>query len=273
MAERPETQQQETRLPLLASRVARLQAFQQGITPNPVIKLIYFPGKEAVDGSPKEAFPEAKVIFAHPDEKFVEYVKSAGLDVHKANPDELKLDQAVDLVLFISPELGTNTPLKQLKVGGFVISAGSQRNSVKADPDLEFVGVVKFDKESKSFKLDTSDREDCWKTVENDDEFKKAEFSSTNVCYEAAARIVREVTGKTENVLQEYKSIRAKVEEELKKQLDALPADDPRKKIDLSEIELPPIEINGRQISLLPLPKKKGTPDDFFVFRRAKKEK
>lgn len=224
---------------------------------NPKCDVIYYPGS-ATDVSPSEIFPQARVMYVDIDEQSVSDLKQDGKEAHRSSAFDFVPNTQVDLLVLFGAGTFRMQPAKYVAVGGYVVCNNyySEASEISKCDDFELVGIVAHNP-SKSVEepyiLDTDKNRfsDYGKPVETDEEFRQV---SNGYHFEIAARIVRELTGKTTNIIQEYSKLLAS-----------------GKKIDADD-DCVFIFREGKQpLVLLPLPTLK--PTSAFVFQRIKKER
>ena|SRR3989344_994773 len=207
----------------------------------------------AVDVSPSEAFSRSRVIYADIDDKTMEALRAAGYEAHTA--DATRFDPGpVDVLVLLNPQIEPNTPSSSLKEGGYVIS-----NNYHATADrlkkLGFTPVGVIVGQDGDLTFDTNHLEEYWEEVESDDEFRKV----NEYLFLDASRVVEKITGQKNDILQQYKNIIIEVRK------GTLPGVS-----NISDIQVAVRFDYKGEIIVMParLPRKKGTVDDMFVFRK-----
>lgn len=230
--------------------VESYKVFSQEI--NPQTGIIYHPCN-AFDVSPSSAFPNSRVVYADIDETAVRTLRAGGFEAH--NVSALEFDPGlVDVLIMINPQIPPAVPASYLKEGGYAIANDYHYTAtqLRENQDFELRGIIRRTKDKGLF-LDTQNPDDYWKEIETEEEFKNAPFSWGAENYDGAARIVKALTGKQDNILEEYKKLIAMAKEKSRKERE----------------EFFVIPYEGRQLVLqTKLPSKKGVIDDLFVFER-----
>lgn len=254
--------------------VVQLSLFKEKL--NPKAEIIYYPCC-ASDISPSKAFPESKVIYADIDDKSIEALRKKGCEANNASALEFDPGE-VDILIIMNPVISPEVPASYVKEGGFVLSNDYHRSASYLNQQEEYELKARIGKKSeKEFEFDTEDLEDYWKEVENDEEFKNALFNFDSINYKGAALIVEKITGKTQDVLSEYKKIVEMArEQECKKYTEIINENPEMEKYFPNPDQKSSFMLNyeGNQFVIIAdLPRKKGTVDDLFVFQKRKLEK
>lgn len=235
--------------------VAKYRVFRESTGTNP--KVVYHPCS-AVDSSPSVAFPESRVIYAERDERAVKALQEAGLEAHYASALEFNPGN-VDMLILLNPAIEPDFPSQFVVPGGYVVSNDyhGTATSLRNNDQFELQGIIRQTRD-KGLLLDRDNPDDYWKEVETEEEWENAPFTwGGAVNYSSAAEIVELVTGKRENIMEEYRRIVEMARE------DGLA-------IDANTFIY---TYQGRSLVLsFKLPSKKGTVDDLFVFQKAPKE-
>ena len=180
---------------------------------NPKCDVIYYPGS-ATDTSPSEIFPQARVMYVDTDEKSVSALKQDGKEAYRSSAFDFVPNTQIDLLVLFGAGTFRRQPAKYVAVGGYVICNnyfyeevdGKYDNFELAGDDFELVGIV-ADNPNKSieepyiFDTNKSGFAGYEKPVENDEEFKQV---SNDYWFNMATRLVKELTGKTTNITEEY---------------------------------------------------------------------
>lgn len=253
--------------------VAKYRLFKK--TVNPSCDVVYHPCG-ANDVSPSEAFPNSRVIYIELDETSVNALKESGFEAHNASV--LEYDPGdVDILIMLNPVISPEIPARHVKDGGFALCNDYHGTAtlLRNNPDFQIVGLIRVGKD-RSLIYDSDALEDYWKDVETDEEFRNALFDWGAVSYESARKDVEALTGKTANILAEYKKIIADLIRKNKEEWERKSADSSAivDSVSEPEQELFVIKHEGKEFIISThLPRKKGTVDDLFVFQRVSKAK
>ncbi len=244
---------------------------------NPKADLIYYPCSGS-DTSIVKSFPESTIIFLDQHEDTINALQKAGFEAVKESAQDFKLKIKADIMLLYNPQIPpSETVMENLNEKGYLLCNDyhSTASLIKEREDFELRGIVRQDKAG--LVVDTENLEDYWKDIDTEEEFRNAPFSWEGVNYEMAKEIVEKRTGKTENILEEYKKIIEEAKEAIKKQNEEFFAKNPNfdRSMMPNENSNPLIwnDEKGEQYFIFTeLPKKKGTVDDTFVFSKKQKE-
>ncbi len=249
--------------------VAKYTLFREKL--NPKSGTIYYPCC-ANDISPSLAFPSSRVIYADTNEVAINPLKQAGFEGYATSALEFH-PGAVDILIMINPMISPDFPSSHVVEEGYVLCNDyhGTASSLYRNEKYQLTAIVRGTKEG-TLIFDTENPEDYWKEIETEEEFKNSRFSFGAANYSQASKIVEEVTGKTENVLGEYKKIIESAREELRKKNSELIAKNPGIRSILKDPENEDTFMythEGHQFVLTSsLPKKKGTVDDLFIFQK-----
>ncbi len=238
--------------------VAQYLLFKNKIKPKD--DLIYHPCG-ANDISPSVAFPNSRIIYVDIDEKTIDALKKDGFEAYSLSALEFNPGE-VDILIMLNPMIPPDIPSSYVLEGGFVLSNDYHQtaSSLRQDKNYKLRAIIREVKKEE-FSWETENLEDYWEEVTTEEEFKKAYANF----YEFVVELVEIVTGKKENVLAEYKRIIERAREEQRKKNPKL--------ISLEDLEREglPFVHNGEEFLLgTELPRKKGSPDDIFVFQKVK---
>lgn len=235
--------------------VAKYRVFREATGAKPAV--VYHPCG-AVDSSPSVAFPDSRVIYAEIDEKAVKALQEAGLEAHHASALEFNPGN-VDTLILLNPTIPPDFPSQFVVPGGYVVSNDyhGTATSLKGNEEYELQGIIRPTKD-RGLIMDRDNPEDYWREVETEEEWENAPFSWGGAAnYASAAQVVELMTGKRENIMEEYRRI---VEMARK---DGLAVDD----------DTFIYNYEGRSLVLsFKLPSRKGTVDDLFVFQKRQNE-
>lgn len=201
------------------------------------INRIYYPSC-ALDTSLSVGFPNANVVYADIDEGAISSLQEEGHDAISMDATTWVPDEEMDMVLLLNPVISSRVPSRAVRPGGYVLANNyhATADELHEDSEFSFVGVIRRDPVTGRQIVDIENLEECWQEVESDEEFRSAPFSFLYASYEDTERVVQEVFGDTDNVLERYKQL---IREE-------------------------------REVASLP--RKKGTADDMFIFKRKEQE-
>jgi hypothetical protein len=266
----PRPEEHALQLEASKSLIARFAVIKKEL--NPKADIIYYPSCH-VDTSISQAFPESRIVYVDIDEKAVNALRKAGLEAYKEDALMFKPDGPVDILLMLNPSISPEKPLETLADEGYMLCNDyhGTATKVRMTSEYELVGIVRV--KDRQTILDTENPEDYWKDIDSEEEFKQAPFSFGAVYYKTAQKVVERLTGAKENVLERYKQIIAEAREQTRMKREALVKSQP---------ELAQFRIHDEQDDLLQydrgqdepvmidtrLPRKKGTVDDLFIFKK-----
>ncbi len=235
------------------------------------VKSIYYPCSGS-DISVTQVFPDAKVLFVDNNKAIVEALKKADFQAREEDATKFKPDTSSDLVLLENPQIGPEKMVEAVKEEGFV---ACNNWSLTADhmyknPDFKIVGVVNAG-DNDELTYDEKDLDDYFKPVETEDEFKKSKSGLFGINYDQAREIVMGIFKVDTDILKHYKELLEQAKKAALVQKAEYEKQHPGETVGLDE-RLLAFEVNGRTISVPPLPKKKTSSVDFFVFQKIKKE-
>lgn len=231
---------------------------------------IYHPCS-ANDISPTIGFPDSKVVYADKDEKSIGAIQKLGLDATVADATQFDPGE-VDLVILLNPGISPDVPVSHLVNNGYVLCNDwhSTATDIHNNSGYEFVGGIS--RNADGYFVDTSNPEQYWQQVENEEEWKKAHFSWGDIGYSQAADVVEQITGKRENVMSEYLKIVDEQRERMRISNEELLAENPDMAEMLATLEAEDEFVfthNDRTFVVSgKLPKKKGTTEDLLIFRK-----
>lgn len=219
--------------------------------------------------TPSVVFPNARVIYVEKDARAVAAFRKEGYEAHETSATEFTPDVPVDLLILLNPAILSEHPASTVRSGGYVFcndyhGTASELNRNEA---FEFVGVVIPTEDG--YKFDKANLEDYWQEVGTDEEFRNARLDPFGaVSYEGAQGHVAKFEPGATDVLQAYGRVLDRARIEFSERMRALSEEfggtygvntDPARE----EI----LMMRGRVLKTL-LPKKKGSVDDIFVFRK-----
>lgn len=248
--------------------VQQYEVFKKFLPANP--RRIYHPCS-ANDISPTYGFPDSHVIYTDKDEKSIHAIQKLGLDASVADATEFD-PGVVDLVILLNPGISPDVPVSHLVEGGHVLCNDwhSTATDLHNNSGYEFVGGIS--RKADSYFIDTSNPEQYWQQVENEEEWKQARFSWGDIGYEQAADVVEQITGKRVNVMSEYLKIVDEQRERMRISNEELLAENPDMAEMLATLEAEDEFVfthNDRTFVVSgKLPKKKGTTEDLLIFRK-----
>jgi len=265
----------EVKLESTESLVESFEIFKNNFHPKD--DLIYYPCS-GPDISITKSFPESKIIFLDQHEETIKALRKAGFEAVKESAQDFELKVKADIMLLYNPQIPpAGTMIENLNQKGYLLCNDYHGTAslVKGREDFELKGVIRRDKNG--FILDTENLEDYWKDIDSEEEFINAPFSWGVEDYEMAKSMVEKRTGKTENILEEYKKLIEYAKAATRKQNEKFFAENP----DFDKNMMPDenssplmwnMENGEQQMIIHKLPKKKGTADDTFVFSKKEKE-
>lgn len=244
--------------------VARYNLFQQEFPGD--YRIVYSPCC-AYDVSPSTSFPNSRVVYVDLDEKAMETLSTAGYEAHCEDATTFIQDEPIDVAILLNPSVRGGDLVSHLKPGGYVLCNDyhGTATAFRDNTEFEFVGVILPTRENR-YMVDREGLEECWQEVETEEEFKRARFTWGGANYLMVAPIVRATTGKEENVLAEYRKIIEMAKEQEREKRAAFLSKNPdaagwiSSDSDILMFDNDPISTK--------LPKKKGTVDDIFIFRK-----
>lgn len=251
--------------------VAKYSLFRERFKPE--AHIVYHPCS-ANDVSPSFAFADSRVIYVDIDDKYVKALEKGGFEAHAASA--LEFDPGnVDILIILNPTIPPDVPSSHVVENGFVLCNDyhGTASSLRRNEQYQLCAIVRVSKGSELM-LDTENLEDYWKEIDTEEEFQSAPFDWGAATYAMAVSVVEAITGKKENILAEYKKIIAMAREEQRKQNAQMLAEDPEFAEfmgDPDKEDVLMLNHKGRQFVLVTtLPRKKGTVDDIFIFRKVK---
>lgn len=269
----PETEQNTAEAGPRPDLVAKYTLFKKKF--NPKADVVYHPCGSN-DVSPSIVFPTSKVIYVELDESSVEALKRGGFEAHLSSALEFNPGN-VDILILLNPQIQPDVPASYVADNGFILCNDYHETAtaLHASDQYQIRAIIRVSKSGELI-IDTENLEDCWKEMETDEELRAAPFDWGSANYNIASHVVEVITGKTENVLAEYKKIIITAREQQRQ----INAEMLRVNPELADIIGNPdketvlmFEHNGRRFALATaLPKKKGTVDDIFVFQKIARE-
>lgn len=252
--------------------VAKYKLFDEKVHPKKDV--VYHPCS-ANDCSPSEAFPDSRVVYVEMDEQSIKALQKKGFEAHHASALDYN-PGSVDILIMLNPQISPTIPASHVVDGGYVICNNyhATATTMRENPDFQLRGLIRVTK-NQELLYDTDHPEDHWKEIDTEEEFRNAPFDWGAANYVMANRVVEAITGKSENILTEYKNIIVKAREQQSQIQAKIVAEHP----EWANIS-PNIEKEGvlmlnhgdRQYAISTrFPRKKGTVDDLFVFERISK--
>lgn len=259
--------------------VESYQAFVEALKPH--AKVVYYPSN-GYDVSPSEAFPDSRVVYVDIDKQAVQTLQKSGFEAKWASaagpvPGKPKIPEfaiplQADVLILLNPVIPYEIPAKKLASDGYILCNDYHGTATAVHKDSEFKiqGILRTNPETKKKFLDTENPEQYWEEVDSEEAFKNAPMTWGAVNYTTAASIVEKVTGKTENILEEYKKLVATAQSEAHEKKKKRDEEHPEFAfLDHGTDEAVTYTHNGKMFILnARLPKKKGTVDDIVVFRK-----
>lgn len=238
---------------------------------HPKADVIYYPAC-ATDSSVSKAFPQSRVIYVDIDKDAVAALQKAGFEAYNVSALTFKPDAPADVLLLLNPSIRAEKPLETVQ-DGYVLCNDyhGTATEVKAHSDYELVGISRV--QHRQVVMDRERLGDYWEEVSTEEEFKNARPGFGGVDYRTASRVVERLTGKTENILEEYKRIITLARTQTREKQEALSQTDPelaKMNVYDEKAELLQYRIGDEDVLIdTRLPRKKGTVDDLFVFKKA----
>ena len=231
--------------------VACYQAFQEAL--HPKVDTVYYPGCD-LDTSPSAAFPDSRVIYVDVNEYSVDHLQRAGLEAHKASVDEFD-PGSVDVLILLNFSIDPVLSARLVKEKGYVLCNDYNGTASQIFKDEKFsLKAIITNKTGEKPHFDSDDPEQYWQTVATEEELRKSP------AYESIAKRVEQITGKRENIFAEY----TRLIQEAEQQQEELLREHPELKDGM-----PHYMRDGKIYTLFPpLPPKKGTNADIFVFEK-----
>ncbi len=222
----PERPRSESKPEASRELVKKYTLFRETIHPKEDV--VYYPSC-SLDVSPSMAFPKSRVIYVDISVEAIKKLRAAGYEAYRASATEELSDppiaayspqQPVDVLILLNPVINPEVPIKTIPPGGHVLCNDYHRTAseVRKNKNFSLIGMIRRNPQTKELFFDREQLEDYWKEVDTEEEFKHAPFSFSVVYYKIAADIVRKVTGKTDNVLVEYKRLIALAKQQLSEQ-------------------------------------------------------
>lgn len=269
---RPELKQ-ERQLQPSNDLIAKYRLFQE--TTGALADVVYHPCS-ATDNSPSIAFPKSRVIYVEQDPIAVEVLQRAGLEAHNASAEEYD-PGAVDVLIMLNPVISPDFPSQFVVPNGHVVCNDyhGTATSLRDDDAYELQGVILPSRDGRLF-MDREGLDQYWQEVETDEEFRNVPMSWGAVPYDMAASTVEAITGRTDNILQEYRRIidmaregQMRANEEMMAANPGIFAEDSSLLDALLTSDTFMYTHEGQQFIIdTNLPKKKGTVDDLFIFKK-----
>ncbi len=239
----------------------------------PKCDVVYYPSC-STDSSPSVAFPKSRVIYVDIEEKAVTALKEAGLESYKASALEYDPGE-VDILILLNPQISPEIPCKSVVNNGYVLSNDyhGTASALRGQEEFEFKSIIRFNSEGELI-ADTEDLEKCWQEIETEEEFKKSPFSWGSIYYKIAKDIVKKITGKTENVLAEYRNIIEMARDQIRERNEQKEEHPDGELVENPDSDLLHFQYGDEWLTIdTRLPKKKGTVDDIFIFEKVKAKK
>lgn len=177
------------------SEVADLNAFNDEFKPKS--DLVYYPCCGS-DISPSKVF-SGRIKFLDQNEKDVNALKKAGYNAYQGDANTFDPGN-VDIMVVYNPQISPESLLQYVNENGYLVCNNyhSTANLMSRRNDFEFKGAV-----DKDDKIDRKNLNDYWQKVETDEEL----FQSDPMVGRFIQDIVLKLTGKSDNILQNYRQI------------------------------------------------------------------
>ncbi len=175
-----------------------LRAFREAFQCNP--EVVYYPGCSS-DAAPSQAFPESRVIYVDLTESDIRSLKAKGYEAYCANAHEFVPDASPDVLILLNTGVNPEIASRSLEVGGYVLCNNYYDTADKMHELslFHFLGVIHSVGDLTWFDAESLDK--FWQEVETEEELAARDQSGF------FARVVQKQTGKTENVLAEYRKL------------------------------------------------------------------
>lgn len=268
---KPEAESRPIEAKLKQDLVVKYLLFRKRFKPK--ADVVYYPCC-ANDVSPSVAFPDSRVVYVDVDKKFVEALRKRGFEAYAASA--LEFDPgSVDILIMLNPTISPDVPSSHVVENGFVLSNDyhGTASTLHRNDQYQLCAMIRKAKGGELV-LDTENLEDYWKEIDTEEEFQNAPFNWGTANYTVAVQVVKAVTGRKENILAEYRKIIANAREEQRQKNAQLLQKYPEMAELIGDPDKEDVLVfnhEGRQFVLATtLPRKKGTVDDIFVFRKIK---
>lgn len=222
------------------------------------VNVLYYPCSGS-DLSLATAFFKDSALVIHSDieDGPVKILRENGLIARKEDATIYIPPESIDAVFMLNPTISPDHPASIIRPEGFFISNNYHRTAdrLRELENFEFIGAIVDDPASGleedeiPLKLDRDDLDLFWQEIDTEQDFEHAPFSWTAADYSEIQPIVRRIFGEAIGVLEGYLKLREMVE----------------RRVDGMGI----LEIEGKEELInMHLPRKKGTADDLFIFRK-----
>ena len=211
---------------------------------------VYYPAC-ATDVSPSAAFPNAQIAYVDPDADSTETLRQGGFTAHTQRAEEFQPDVPADLLILLNQMVDPAVPLAALQVGGYVF-CNDYHNAATAlyrHSSCSLVGVL--ERTPSGWVVETAELNQYMETVDSEESFRAAPFSFSQEHYGSAALAVKQLMGSTGNVYFEYCRLLA---------MAAAEGGD--------HGGLYVLRYGRSTVILAGLPRKRGSADHIFVFRK-----
>ena len=198
--------------------------------------------------------------------------RKSGFEAHAASALEFNPGE-VDVLIMLNPEIPPDVPASYVVKNGFVLTNDyhGTASTLHGNDQYQICAMIRVSKGGE-LKLDTENLEDYWREIDTEEEFKKAPLNWKCANYAMAVPVVEAVTGKQDNVLAEYKKIIEMARNEQRQRNAEILREHPEWAEYFGDPDNEDVLMynhGGKQFTLLTtLPRKKGTVDDIFVFRK-----
>lgn len=261
--------------------VVKLRLFSEKFKPG--LDTIYVPGSSG-DLSVVKAFLDtkgSKFVYVEGDKDFAGELSAAkGITVHNEDPESFKLTEAADLAVMVNALANPEKPSAQVKEGGlFVCDDRFMTAEVMShNEEYEVVGIVTKGEKDGTVIEDPEEIKQHFTDVETEEEFKNApkEYGTAN--YDDVKDMVIAILGEDttdveKDILSNYKKLLTlALEQKARGEAEKLQGEDSRafmRAIHDSELVY---RFEGHTYILnRRLPKKKGSAEDLYVFKKKTK--
>lgn len=227
-----------------------------------VIHTILYPGC-GEDTSPSDMYPAARVIYVDIDPNPVKKLRARGFEVYEADGKSFRTETPVDLLFMRNPSVRPDGPLHSLSATGYVVCNDYHQTATR----LKDIGLFELlARTNNRGEIITTELDLYWQPVETDEELHQAAFSFARAIPPIATDVVARALGhKPKSVTAAYADLFARAQRATKQRLLTDGVKEGSIKFDI-EMSMPSLTVNNETIGLLPLPPKRGSVDDLFIF-------
>ena len=219
----------------------------------------------AYDVSPSAAFPRADVVYADQDKKAVHTLQHMGYDAHDVDATEFT-PNSFDTLILLNPHISPEIPAARLATGGYAIANNYHESAdwFRDNTAYELVGVVRT--QGTTINFDTEQLGDYWKEIETDDEFKisQGDLFAGRPSYDSVVHELERMKHEESTLSDLSGGVLSQYKELIKRIKDGKVSG--RWHIDDEMGVL--LRIDDQRLVMMNFPRKKGTVDDLYVFRK-----